>query len=160
MENVLPIIIENTILLLKCQGKIRRVNSWGAFNLKLRVVGASLVDAQKRAGTRPAPTFVPAGLSVKERAKGDPVPTFLQFFYNNEVGTEAPEARAGSLAPFFRARSRSGPKIHTDNSVCKPKLQKQFLPKQGLGRKREKISGGIYPENLISNWPSLNKHRH
>ncbi len=30
----------------------------GAFNLKLRVVGASLVDAQKRAGTRPAPTFV------------------------------------------------------------------------------------------------------
>ncbi len=24
--------------------------------------------------------------SATKRAKGDPVPTFLQFFYNNEVG--------------------------------------------------------------------------
>ena len=49
--------------------------------------------------------------SATKRAKGDPFPTFLHFFYNNEVGKEATEARAGSLAPLFRARSRSGPKI-------------------------------------------------
>ena len=50
------------------------------------------------------------------------LPTFLQFFYNNELGKEALEARtstplsidSGSLAPFFRARSRNGPKILTD----------------------------------------------
>ncbi len=55
--------------------------------------------------------------ATKKRAKGDPVPTFLQFFYNNEVGKEAPEARAGSLVPTFLqkrynnefgTRSRSG----------------------------------------------------
>ena len=33
-------------------------------------------------------------------AEGDPLPIFLKFFYNNEVGKEAPEARAGSLAPL------------------------------------------------------------
>jgi hypothetical protein len=44
-------------------------------------------------------------------AEGDPLPIFLKSFYNNEVGKEAPEAREGSLAPFFRARSRSGHKI-------------------------------------------------
>ena len=44
-------------------------------------------------------------------AEGDPLPIFLKFFYNNEVGKEASEARAGSRAPFFRARSRSGHKI-------------------------------------------------
>ncbi|MCH7756391.1 hypothetical protein IH970_14880 [candidate division KSB1 bacterium] len=65
-------------------------------------------------------------------AEGDPLPIFLKFFYNNEVGKEAPEARVGSLAPadsqgrelllnkgtyptgrdpFSRARSRSGHKI-------------------------------------------------
>jgi len=107
------------------------------------VVGASLVDAQERAGTRPAPTF---GQSRRER-KATPFPIFRQFFYNDEIGKEAPEARAGSLAPFFRARSRSGPKILTDNSVCKPELRKQFLPKQSLGRRSEQISCGIYPEN-------------
>ncbi len=33
-------------------------------------------------------------------AEGDPLPIFLKSFYNNEVGKEAPEARAGSLAPL------------------------------------------------------------
>ncbi len=34
-------------------------------------------------------------------AEGDPLPIFLKSFYNNEVGKEAPEARAGSLVPTF-----------------------------------------------------------
>ncbi len=33
-------------------------------------------------------------------AEGDPLPIFLKSFYNNEIGKEAPEARAGSLAPL------------------------------------------------------------
>ncbi len=48
---------------------------------------------------------------LQKLAKGDPLPIFLKSFYNNEVGKEATEARAGSLAPFFRARSLSGHKI-------------------------------------------------
>ncbi len=35
------------------------------------------------------------GWQLKKSAKGDPVPTFLQCFYNSEVGKEAPEARVG-----------------------------------------------------------------
>jgi len=43
-------------------------------------------------------------LAAKKSAKGDPVPIFLPCFYNNEVGTEAPEARAGPRSPdvFYR----------------------------------------------------------
>ncbi len=37
---------------------------------------------------------------LQKLAKGDPLPIFLKSFYNNEVGKEAPEARAGSLAPL------------------------------------------------------------
>ena len=34
-------------------------------------------------------------------AKGDPLADFPYiFFYNNEIGKEAPEARGGSLAPL------------------------------------------------------------
>ncbi len=40
-------------------------------------------------------------LEGKICAEGDPFPAFLQFFYNNEVGKEAREARAGSLVPTF-----------------------------------------------------------
>ena len=40
--------------------------------------------------------------SVTKLAEGDPLPIFLKSFYNNEVGKEAPEARAGSLAPLDR----------------------------------------------------------
>jgi len=39
------------------------------------------------------------GLTSKLVAECDPVPTFLKL-YNNEVGKEAHEARAGSLAPL------------------------------------------------------------
>lgn len=39
-------------------------------------------------------------LITKKRAKGDPVPTFLQCFYNNEFG----------------GGGRSGPKNPTDNN--------------------------------------------
>ena len=38
-------------------------------------------------------------LGKDKSAEGDPVPTFLKL-YNNEVGKEAHEARAGSLAPL------------------------------------------------------------
>ncbi len=34
-------------------------------------------------------------------AEGDPLPIFLKSFYNNGVGKEAPEARAGSLERFL-----------------------------------------------------------
>ena len=37
---------------------------------------------------------------LQNLAEGDPLPIFLEFFYNNEVGKEAPEARAGSLDRF------------------------------------------------------------
>ncbi len=40
-------------------------------------------------------------LNSKLVAKGDPVPTFLQFFYNNEVGKEAPEPEEDPAAVFF-----------------------------------------------------------
>jgi len=43
-------------------------------------------------------------------AECDPVPNFLESFYDCGFGHEAHEARAGSPAPLFRARSRSGPK--------------------------------------------------
>jgi len=131
-------ILESTILVLECQGKIRRCVQFEI------TCGRGVPCGRPRAGRHKTCPYV---WSVKKRAKGDPLPDFPAIFYNDEIGKEAPEARAGSLAPFFRARSRSGPKILTDNSVCKPELRKQFLPKQSLGRRSEKISCGIYPEN-------------
>ena len=81
-------------------------------------------------------------------AEGDPLSIFLKSFYNNEVGKEAHEARAGSLAPldtqrekfmlnrrylsrgrdpFLRARSRSGHKIAKDYEIYGSVLL--FMPK-------------------------------
>ena len=74
-------------------------------------------------------------------AEGDPLPIFLKFFYNNEVGKEAPEARAGSLVPTFLqkrynnefgARSRSGHKIAKNYEMYGLVLLKQrFMNNRG-----------------------------
>ncbi len=44
------------------------------------------------------------GLTTKKESERRPRPDFPSVFYNNEVGKEAPEARAGPRSPdaFYR----------------------------------------------------------